>query len=576
MDRNLLIAFALSFLVLSLWSMVQEPPPEPVPVAQEEPTPAPSPRGETPIDVARETAAAESRYPTLAEPAPAPSTTPARTARAGDGEDTPDVAAETIDLNRGRYHVALSSLGATIREWELLDYQDEFGDPVQLIRSDDPFATAATPFPELGLGDLSERVWRVESKSDTEVRFSIERGGVTVRKTYAFSDDGYDFTLLIDVSNGSGDAIGPAFLVEMPIRERDGNDFREQSAAAFVDGELEYEPLPGLGSAGFFGGLTGAQDGQPVDFPGEIDWSGVQTPYFLSAMFPDQPKAASSRFVSIEPGKLGTVQVFFDPISVPPGKEASRVYRAYFGPKVPGILEEFAPSAVNSIDLGFSVIAPMTRAFSWALAVLYSFIPNYGWAIIVLTILVRLVTAPLTMKQMKSMERMRKIQPRIKELQEKFKDDRQKQSEAMMALYRQEGVNPLGGCFPMLLQLPVFIGLFYALRSSIQLRQAPWIGWIDDLSAPDLLFTLPGADFPVRVLPILMGASMYFQQKLTPMQMDPAQARMMLIMMPGMMLLISYTFPSGLVLYWMMSNVLAIAHQLWIGRNIEPAESKKN
>jgi YidC/Oxa1 family membrane protein insertase len=144
----------------------------------------------------------------------------------------------------------------------------------------------------------------------------------------------------------------------------------------------------------------------------------------------------------------------------------------------------------------------------------------------------------------------------------------------MMALYRQEGVNPLGGCFPMLLQLPVFIGLFYALRSSIQLRHAPWIAWIDDLSAPDLLFTLPGVDFPVRVLPILMGASMYFQQKLTPMQMDPAQARMMLIMMPGMMLLISYTFPSGLVLYWMMSNVLAIAHQLWIGRHMDPAETK--
>jgi len=132
-------------------------------------------------------------------------------------------------------------------------------------------------------------------------------------------------------------------------------------------------------------------------------------------------------------------------------------------------------------------------------------------------------------------------------------------------------VNPLGGCLPMFLQLPVFVGLFYALRSSIQLRQAPFFGWIDDLAAPDLLFSIPGIDFPVRVLPLLMGASMFVQQKITPVQTDPAQARMMLIMMPGMMTVVSYSFPSGLVLYWMMSNVLAIAHQLWIGRHLTPA-----
>jgi YidC/Oxa1 family membrane protein insertase len=202
--------------------------------------------------------------------------------------------------------------------------------------------------------------------------------------------------------------------------------------------------------------------------------------------------------------------------------------------------------------------------------VLHSFVPNYGWSIIILTILVRVAMAPLTVKQMRSMERMRMLQPKIKEIQEKHAADRQKQSEAMMSLYRQEKVNPLGGCLPMFLQLPVFVGLFYALRSSIQLRQAPFFGWIDDLAAPDLLFSIPGIDFPVRVLPLLMGASMFVQQKITPVQTDPAQARMMLIMMPGMMTVVSYSFPSGLVLYWMMSNVLAITHQLWIGRHMSP------
>ena len=195
-------------------------------------------------------------------------------------------------------------------------------------------------------------------------------------------------------------------------------------------------------------------------------------------------------------------------------------------------------------------------------------IPNYGVAIIVLTVLVRLVTAPLTNRQMRSMERMRSLQPKLEELRTKFADDKAKQSEEMMRLYRQEGVNPLGGCLPMVLQIPVFIGLFYALQSSIELRHSPFFGWIKDLSVPESLFTIPGLNLPVRVLPLLMGASMVLQQKLTPMQADPAQARMMLVVMPVMMTVMFYQFPSGLVLYWMVSNVIAISHQLWVGRHI--------
>jgi YidC/Oxa1 family membrane protein insertase len=205
--------------------------------------------------------------------------------------------------------------------------------------------------------------------------------------------------------------------------------------------------------------------------------------------------------------------------------------------------------------------------------VLHSFVPNYGLSIILLTILVRAGMTPLTVRQMRSMERMRRIQPLVKEIQEKHADDRQKQSEAMMSLYRQEGVNPLSGCFPLFLQLPIMVGLYSAVRSSIQLRQAPFFGWIDDLAAPDQLFTVPGIDFPVRVLPLLMAASMFVQQKITPVQTDPAQARMMLIMMPTMMTVFFYSLPSGLVLYFMLSNVLAIAQQLWIGRNLRPADS---
>lgn len=585
MDRNLLLAFALSFLVLSLWSMLHEPPPRPESAAVER---APGDPGDP--AAAREPAGRASsgevaeRYPEL------PDTQAAR--RAGDapplrergrerGAEEPPQGSELrategqlVEVTRAKYRATLDSRGATVREWRLREFTDRHRDPIMLVWSGEFSPAVVTPFVELGHGDLADAVWSVERADGDEVVFTLSRDGVRLRKRYAFDEEGYGFRLSLDVENRSDAAVAPAFLVEWPIAEHGGNDFREQSLAALHEGSLEYTPLGSLGSAGFFGFFTGRSDGEPEVYRGEVDWAGVQTPYFLAALFPDQPARANARFLALEKGKRGVAQLYFDPVEVPPGQSATREFRGYAGPKEIERLEAFAPTAVASIDLGWSVIAPLTRGFTWLLHAIYTFIPNYGWAIILLTILVRLVTAPLTVKQMRSMERMRRIQPKMKEIQEKYADDRQKQSEEMMRLYRQEKVNPLGGCFPMLLQLPVFIGLFYALRSSIDLRQAPFFGWIDDLSAPDTLFVLPGLEFPVRVLPLVMGASMFFQQKITPMQMDPAQARMMLTIMPVMMTVISYTFPSGLVLYWMMSNVLAISHQLWIGRNMTPSNEK--
>jgi YidC/Oxa1 family membrane protein insertase len=268
------------------------------------------------------------------------------------------------------------------------------------------------------------------------------------------------------------------------------------------------------------------------------------------------------------PGVAAITQVFFDATPLQPGQSAAREMRVFMGPKEVERLEALGSEAVRSIDLGWTWVEPLTKFFSLFLHALYSIIPNYGVAIIILTIIVRIVTAPLTIKQMRSMERMRALSPKLKEIQEEHKDDRAKVSEATMALYRSEGVNPLGGCLPMVLQFPVFIGLFYALRSTIQLRQSPFVGWIDDLSAPETLFEIPGLDLPVRLLPILMGASMVLQQKITPSQMDPAQARMMMTVMPIVMVFVFYRFPSGLVLYWMVSNVIAIGHQLLIGRRM--------
>jgi YidC/Oxa1 family membrane protein insertase len=323
-----------------------------------------------------------------------------------------------------------------------------------------------------------------------------------------------------------------------------------------------------LGRSGFFQSITGGKTELHQDYPGPIDWAGIQTTYFLTAILPDNPSQASVRMATLEAGVSGATQLSFDETMLPPGRSIAREFRGYMGPKEMERLETFGGETVRAIDLGWSWVEPLTRIFSMFLKMLYSVVPNYGIAIIILTILVRVVTAPLTIKQMRSMERMRALSPKLKEIQAEFSDDRQKQSEKTMALYKSEGVNPLGGCLPMLLQFPVFIGLFYALRSTIQLRQAPFFGWIDDLSVPETLFEIPGLGVPFRVLPLIMGATMVLQQRITPMQADPAQAKMMMTVMPVMMTVIFYQFPSGLVLYWMVSNVLAISHQLWIGRGM--------
>jgi YidC/Oxa1 family membrane protein insertase len=301
-------------------------------------------------------------------------------------------------------------------------------------------------------------------------------------------------------------------------------------------------------------------------FPRDVEWAGVELRYFLAAFIPEVPRETGAQFRPVEPAIAGDVAIAYRGTEVPPGQSAAREYRGYIGPKRLERLEPFGVGLESSINVGWAWMQPLTRFFSWLLQLCYAVVPNYGVAIILLTILVRLVTAPLTQKQMRSMKGMSALQPKIKELQEKYADDRQRQSQEMMKLYKETGVNPLGGCLPLVLQFPVFIGLYYALQSSIDLRQAPFVAWIQDLSIPEELFMIPGLDIPVRVLPLIMGLSMILQQRMTPSTMDPAQARMMMTVMPVMFTVLFYQFPSGLVLYWMVSNLLAIAHQVWVNR----------
>jgi YidC/Oxa1 family membrane protein insertase len=552
-DRNFLLAMALSFVVLSLWMTWQKPPegtegyPQGEIAGQAAPKEVP-----TPLPGSEPFAVSPTQGPSLVAPIPQEG--------------------ERVRIELPLYTASFSTLGAGLLDWELSRYHDASGSPVEFT-TDDRQLALATPFSELGVGDFARERFALERPSAHTLLFSRSLGGVTVRKTYELDPDSYALRLRLEVENGSAAVIAPSFAVVWPARVREGADFIEQSLVALQQGSVRKTPVSSLGSPGFFGGLFGGGAGETQLFTGDVEWAGVATRYFLAAIVTDVPRLARVRFIPVERADSGLTVLDFAPESVPPGHRASRDLRVYVGPKEPARLDALGANLGRAINRGYSWVAPLTQFFTWLMHAAYQWIPNYGVVIILITIAVRIVTAPLTAKQMRSMKRLSTLQPKMKELQEKYGDDRARMQQEMMALYQREGVNPLtamgGGCLPMLLQFPVFIGLYFALQSSIELRQASFVWWIDDLSAPETLFMVPGLGLPVRLLPLLMGASMVLQQKLTPMTTaDPAQARMMTTIMPVMFTVLFYQFPSGLVLYWLVSNLLAIGHQAWMNRGV--------
>lgn len=553
-DRNLFIAIALSLLVLSVWSYLQPPAPPPSPAAATQPA---------------------ASAPAPAVPTPTPAQTPRGVTPVQPEALAPEPAEQLVEITNDLYHATLSSRGGELREWQLQQYveADRPGRPkVVLTTSEagDP-AALSTPLLELGVGDWSKATFDVTRPDANTIVFSRTRAGISVRKTYVLDPENYLLTLRLQVTNGSAAAVEPVFGVLWPARVSTQWDFHEYALVAFQDGSLHKSPLAGAGQAGFFGSLVSSGPPEDPFYDANVEWAGAETRYFLSVMVPDLARDASARFVTLAPGQAAEAALTFSPVSIPPGQSIEREIRVYVGPKDEARLEAVGANLSRSIDLGYSWMAPLTQLFVWLLRAFYAVIPNYGIAIILLTVLVRVVTMPLTAKQMASMKRLGALQPQMKAIQERFPDDRQKQQEAIMKLYKDAGVSPLtavtGGCFPILLQFPVFVGLYYALQSSIELRQAPFFGWIQDLSAPEALFTIPGIDLPVRVLPLVMGLSMVVQAKIAPQPTaDPAQARMMATIMPVLFTVMFYTFPSGLVLYWLVSNVLAAGQQWWMMR----------
>ncbi len=318
------------------------------------------------------------------------------------------------------------------------------------------------------------------------------------------------------------------------------------------------------------GGCSGAPSAEllpesaSMTVPGQQVWVALKSRFFAQVMTSSTPNAGYRVGVNRAKGggALRIVSVngsmLFPSAVIQPGGTLERGYSLYIGPKKFSVLRHFGPKSGDIMDFG--TWKYICIAVLWLLNVLFAVCRNYGVAIILITVLVRLAFWPLTHKSTESMKKLQEIQPLLKEVQEKFKDDPQKLMQEQQAIYREHKVNPMSSCLPMLIQIPFFIAIFFVLRSAVELRFAPFL-WIRDLSDQENIF--PGLlPLPINILPIIMAATMFLQSKLTPSMGDASQQRMMMFMMPAMMLVMFYTMPSALVLYWSVSQILAIV-QLW-------------
>jgi YidC/Oxa1 family membrane protein insertase len=377
--------------------------------------------------------------------------------------------------------------------------------------------------------------------------------GITIIKTYTFSPDTYEIGLEIKVRNLSLGAINDNLTISL----RNGFDEVKRSRyvfsgpAALIDGELQE--------------IKADKIAKQDKYTGRIGWVACEDQYFVSAIIPKEAREAGMK-LAIPEKVLETT--YIDPSgAVAPGTERTYQYGVYFGPKSLETLDIAGTDLARIVDFGFfDIIAkPLLHAMNF----IHKFIPNYGIVIIIITIMVKILFWPLSNKSYKSMSQMKKLQPKMAELRAKYKHDKKVMNQELMNLYKLYKINPLGGCLPMVLQIPVFFAFYKMLYQAIELRHAPFFLWINDLAAPDRLFSfgftvpLMAPPYGIPVLTLIMGASMFFQQKMSPPPGDPTQAKMMMFM-PIFFTFIFINFPSGLVLYWLVNNILSMVQQKYV------------
>ncbi len=546
MERNAILATALVILILVGYQWY---------LSRFEPAPQ-EPARPAPAGTATPPAAAP---PAVTPGAPPPKATPkpkgyTPTAQLG-------LTAREVIVETPLMRVTLSTAGARVTSWQLKHYRVGNGAPVDLVALKDP-AGAPGPLAAWADGEQAQAVYRVDrdrldlagrEETGTLTFTQVAASGIEIQKRLTFHADRYHAEVDLTVRNLSGtdQPVEPRLVWGPGLRNSpDKKQSTLQAPTLWLDGKRVHEDLAKV-------------NGEKV-LPGTLSWAALQDTYFAAALLPKDKelhafvmKAAGDQPVV---GLAGAKQV------LAPGGQTTGKAWVFAGPKDLDVLRGVGQDLDSLVDLGwFDFLA---RPALWLLKFLYRFTGNYGIAIILITVLQKIAFHPLTHKSLKSMQAMQTIQPKIQALQERYKNNPQKKQEETMALYKKHGVNPMGGCLPMVVQIPIFIALYNALSNSVEMWQAHFL-WIRDLTQPDSLFSLAvwgGYDFHANILALLMGVSMWVQQKMSPPAGDPRQAQMMLWMMPILFTFMFWSFPSGLVLYWLVKNILQVGQQWLITR----------
>jgi YidC/Oxa1 family membrane protein insertase len=591
-NKNLILATVLSFLVILVWFTLFAPPPETV-----APNSATSVAGQ-PADVTGGAVAGSNAQPATAEPAAANSAEPNAAASA---ETAPDalVSAPRVSIDTPRLAGTLSLLGGRMDDLSLKDYRVSLkkdSPDVRLLEHSTPGdAIPVQPYyavygwsPAGGMDPKlvpdANTLWQVESGSvltpETPITLRWDNGAGLIFHRKIEVDKDYLFTITQSVDNQSAAAVrlsAYGIVVRKGAPKVAGTYVSHEGVVSLADGKLEeitYKKVTKLEQ------ITGEGQAEKLDIT-TGGWIGFADKYWMTALVPTPGDPFTSVVKYVPSAELYQTETRMPVIDVAPGVSASSATMLFAGAKEWEVIKGYQKSKgidrfVDAIDWGwfYFLTKPMFQLLHW----LHGVIGNMGWAIIALTFIIKALVFPLARKSYVSMAKMKELQPEMEALKARVGDDRQKMQQEMMALYKREKVNPASGCLPILLQIPIFFSLYKVIYNTIELYQAPFIGWIHDLSAPDpssilnLFGLLPWATpehgsalfiLSLGVLPILLGISMWFQQKLNPAPTDATQAAIF-AWMPWIFMFMLGSFASGLVLYWITNNTITFLQQYTI------------
>ena len=403
-----------------------------------------------------------------------------------------------------------------------------------------------------------------EGAESQQVRLSWAGNGITVDKVYTFHRASYVVDVDYEINNGTATNILPSAYYQIV------HDDKSKQGSALMPtftGGAYFTDIDKFKKVKF-----ADMEKEPLSKTSKDGWIGVIEHYFASAWIigAGQTRELSTKKLADD---IFAVRAVLPAVNIAAGAKAEIKAKLFAGPQTATDLAAAAPGLEYAVDYGWLTV--VAKPLFWVLSQIHALVRNWGVAIILLTVLIKAAFYPLSAKSYRSMAQMRELAPRLQSMKEKFGDDKQKMQQAMMEMYRTEKINPMSGCLPILVQVPVFIALYWMILGTVELRHAPFFGWIQDLSAPDTLFgTLPWLNMPIGLLPILMGATMIIQTFLNPPPTDPIQAQVMKVM-PVVFSIFFFFFPAGLVLYWLVNNILSIAQQWYVNKTIHAAAVAK-